>query len=416
MTAGNDHIVSQPPSLTFVNNAPPVYYLSASTPFDYGKKAGELMRNQILLLNLLERCQMKRLPMKNLLNNSENSETYQPFDFYSDELRGVSQAVHLPLVRLQALKRFCSHLFQGECTTTLSTGLATKDNTTFLTQNYDQELKSLRDFIQIVGTRIILTRFYWIADIRTMPYRYAYWGIPVFHEIPFFNEKGLGMGGNAILLTTNQSRIIDTGSGYSAYELERYTMMTCQNVTEVAQYWSTIERAWGDETPWPHFWDNSISLWCDREGGILMMEQTHQYHQFMFGNSTSITHTPEGILWHANHHQWLDPYLTGSVVFGENKKANSSYYRAARAHQLLLENYGNITLTVCEQITRDHQGGTDPTGEDSADICRHPDENLSSLTIFSWIINPEEMTVYWTSSSPCVSEFKKYDFSKIFPS
>jgi hypothetical protein len=162
---------------------------------------------------------------------------------------------------------------------------------------------------------------------------------------------------------------------------------------------------------WFHQYDGSSSCFCDKEGGILAIEQTHHYIITVFGNSTDITGAPEGILWHANHHQWLDPNLTGSVFPSENP---SSAFRAQRARELLEQQYGNITLEVCKEITRDHGGGFDPEGKDSGDICRHPDKNSRKITAFSWIILPKDLTVYWTHRSPCKSVFLKHDFSRIF--
>ena len=173
-------------------------------------------------------------------------------------------------------------------------------------------------------------------------------------------------------------------------------------------------RSSGKNKDGTHFWDNSASVWCDKDGGILVIEQTHNYIRTVFGNSTEITGAPSNILWHANNHQWLNPNLTGSIINGENNKANSSYMRAERARTILENNYGKITLWTCKKITRDHKGGTQKNRKDSYDICRHPDENLVSLTIFSWIIAPKDLTVYWTYHSPCNSIFHKHDFSWVF--
>ena len=174
-----------------------------------------------------------------------------------------------------------------------------------------------------------------------MKYKYAFCGIPILDEWLFLNEKGLGFGGNGMGITKNESRYIDEGPGMSTYMLERLTMMTCKNVSEVAKLWKNMERASGTYRDWPHHFDNSISVWCDREGGILMIEQTHNHIITVFGNSTEITGASEDVLWHANHHQWLDPNLTGSLFPSEY---SSSGMRAERARELLEENYGNITL------------------------------------------------------------------------
>ena len=57
----------------------------------------------------------------------------------------------------------------------------------------------------------------------------------------------------------------------------------------------------------------------------------------------------------------------------------------------------------------DHDGGTNPDGKDSSDICRHPDENNSGVTVFAWIVQPKGYKVYWTRGQPCETGFKEYD-------
>ena len=96
------------------------------------------------------------------------------------------------------------------------------------------------------------------------------------------------------------------------------------------------------------------------------------------------------------------------------EESASSPPRSDRAYELLVENYGNITIDVLKSITRDHGGGSDKNARDSYDLCRHPDKNASSTTIISWITQPKEMTVYLTHRAPCRSRFIKHDFSTIF--
>lgn len=162
---------------------------------------------------------------------------------------------------------------------------------------------------------------------------------------------------------------------------------------------------------WPDMFDNSVGLWCDREDGILFIEQTNNHFIAVFRNSTDITKSKEDIIWHSNHHQWLDPNLTGSKY---PKEDMSSKLRAERAHELLLENYGNITLETCKQICRDRSGGYNHKGEDSADICAHPDEKGARRTIISWIVEPNKYLVHMTSGSPSDNNYFTYNLLEIF--
>lgn len=380
-----------------------IVYINASSPYDYGREVGKQFFLEYKMIDILTRFFKRDKNDKEYINNLSR---FSPF--FLEELKGLSASTDINLERLISLHVSICSIFRGECTTTLSTGKSTKNNETFLTQNLDSGSVGTTIFWRIVSYKS------WIVKVATMKYKYAFWGIPIVYEIPFLNEKGLGFGGNAIALTENESRYIDEGMGKSTYTLERLSMMTCKNVSEVATLWKNTNRSSGTSRDWPHFWDNSVSIWCDREGNVLMIEQMHNHIMTVFGNSTEITGGSEDILWHANHHQWLEANQTGSVFPGENQKANCSYLRMVRAHELLETNYGNITLEICKNITRDHGGGTNEDGGDSCDICRHPDKNLSAITMFSWIIMPKELVVCWTHGSPCTSRFIKHDFSKRF--
>jgi len=384
--------------------------IKASSSYEYGLKAGKLFKREYRLIDNLVARFTKKIDIYQ--KNIENQINYmgQNYPFFLEELRGLSASTNIKLDNLIFLQNKLCSLFDGECTTTLSTGPATKNNETFLTQNIDGPTGGVKNLLGLIKARAFTLKC-WVVKINTMNYKYAFWGIPIICEIPFLNEMGLGFGGNGLGITENKSRYIDEGSGMSTYMLERLTMMTCKNVSEVATLWKNTERSSGTDRSWPHFWDNSISVWCDKEGGILMIEQTHNHIITVFGNSTDITGAPEGILWHANHHQWLDPNETGSVYPSEYP---SSDLRARRARELLETNYGNITLDTCMKLTRDHGGGYNKDGKDSGDICRHPDKNSLKITAFSWIIMPKELTVYWTHTSPCKGIFWKHDFSKIF--
>jgi len=384
--------------------------LNALSPYDYGLKAGKMLNAQYRFFNnifrIFEKWKIESIQIEKQIKNIDKY-----FPFFSEELRGLSKSTNIKLDRLLFLQNILCSLFYGECTVALATGKATKFNQTFLTFNIDSSLDSVGDILLSALLHRIFSLKCWIVRINTMEYNYAFWGIPILLEYPFLNEKGLGWGSPGTIFTDNESRYIDEGPGIPTMELEKLAMMTCKNVSEVARLYLNTERASEKGNGWFHMYDGSSSCFCDLEGGILIIEQTHHYIITVFGNSTEITGAPEGILWHANHHQWLDPNLTGSMYPNENP---SSDLRAERTHELLNDAYGNITLETCKTITRDHGGGFDKDGKDSGDICRHPDSSSSKITAFSWIIMPKNLTVFWTHTSPCKGIFFEHDFSKIF--
>ncbi len=393
-------------------NKEQIVYLTASSSYDYGLQVGRDFLFQYKMLDILARFfKNDVIADEDIKKQIDNIEKYSPF--FLEELEGLSTITNIDVERLVVIQNIINSIFFGGCTTTLSTGKATKNNETFLTQNIDINADTIVDFVGLIFYQVInrLFRRYWVARINTMKYNYAFFGIPILKEIPIINEKGLGFGGNGIRTTENPNLTIDEGKGIPTHQLIRLSMMTCANVSEVAKLWKNSERA-ADTTKKGHHWtDFGASAWCDKEGNILMIEQSHSYIITVFGNSTDITKSLEDILWHANHNQWLDSNLTGTIPRIEYP---SSAMREDRAHDLLKEHYGNITLEICKKINRDHEGGIDKGSRDSSDICRHPDKDSLVITSHSWIVVPKKMTVYWTRGSPCRSRFIKTDFSKIF--
>jgi hypothetical protein len=381
-------------------------FSTTNSSYNYGMQIGLRYTTQYRLLTIfcsrLCKNDFKKKNSNQLNNYEKMIRTYYPE--YFEELKGLSHATNINIDKLLTVQLILFANQHPECTVTLSTQKATKNNQTFLTQNWDAKYTNPIVFI----TRLFFTTHVKIhrVNFSTDHYSYVFLGIPILHEILLMNEKGLCFGANTIDIATN--RTIDTGPGISSYLLERKTLATCSNVNEVAYLWKHTNRASYDTEFWSFYWGMDATAWCDRNGSILMIEQSHSYIATVFGNSTNVTGGPANILWHANHDQWLDPNKTGSKFPWEDP---SSARRAQRARELLLNNYGNITLATCINIIKDHGGGTNLNGPDSSDICRHPDSNDSGITIFAWIAEPKEYTIYLTPGQPCKSILIKYDFS-----
>lgn len=398
-------------------------YINASSPYDYGWKAGIKYRLQYKIIDfLLEITKHNRTSSSFIKSRIDSIKQFYPE--FLKELEGLSDSTGIKLERIIAAQVLLQRFLGGACTVTASTGNATKNNETYLTENYDYSFEKKGIFkislLKIITIPIIRSytwrwnKFLNIARPGPQHYKYAFIGIPVISETTLLNEKGLGYGGTGTHITNNESRHVDEGHGILPYFLNRIAMRTCKNVTEVAVLFKNSERAANKNKVWFHDYDYDSSIWCDREGNILVIEQSHSYIKTVFGNSTDITSAPDGILWHTNHHIWLDANKTGSIYPGEEGVKKSSFIREKRARELLELNYGNITLDVCKNITRDHGKGSNENGKDSFDICRHPDRNDLSITLFSWVIMPKKMTVYLTYGSPCNRRFVEKDFSDIF--
>lgn len=387
-----------------------IQIIDASSPYEYGFKVGTLYAAQYRFINVIVRIFEKR-KIDRVCIEKQLKSIEQYFPFVGEELKGLSKSTNIELHRLFLLQSTLFSVCNGQCTTALATGKATKYNETFLIFNIDSSVDGIRDILLSTILHRVMSLKSWIVRIHTMNYKYAFWGIPILFEYPFLNEKGLGWGSTGTVFTENTSRYIDEGPGMPTLILEKYAIMTCKNVLEVARLYHNTTRASEKGKGWFHQYDGSSSCFCDSDGGILIIEQTHNYIMTVFGNSTEITGAPEGILWHANHHQWLDPNLTGSVYPNEYP---SSGLRAERTYELLSNNYADITIETCKKIAQDHEGGFDTNATDSGDICRHPDEQALKITAFSWIIIPQLRTVFWTHTSPCKGTFINHNFSNIF--
>ena len=381
---------------------------AAVSSYEYGKIIGcrfyLMFHFMCALFNMITPSCIKENIFKNVEQHKKTIKQYCPS--FLEELQGLSESLNIKIDALLALRLHLT-TFGGECTVTASTNPATKYNQTFLTENLDV---NSRFNLATSLFRLFFTKKYRIHNVKS-DLKYTYLGIPILFEYPLINEKGLGYGGTGTGITNDKNRHVDEGDGISPYILVRQTMMSCGNVSEVAKFWKNSPRSSHRLETHLRDWDYDNYVFCDREGGILVIEQTHNYIITVFGNSTEITNAPEGILWHANHHQWLDPNLTGSLYADE---LISSSMRANRAHELLELSYGDITIETCKNITRDHGGGYDKNKQDSGDICRHPDGHNSGATSFAWIIQPKTMTVYLTKGPPCNTEFTEYNFTELF--
>jgi hypothetical protein len=373
-----------------------------SLSYDYGLKAGGQYRFQYKIINFFS-----SINYREKINDGEVQEIINSMEQYSplilNEMKGLSDSIGISLNKLVKLKIRLTSQFRESCTSLAATGNATKNDETFVMQNIDPVFGAV--FSNILWR--ILTYKLRVRH-NTLKYKYAYFGIPILVEIPIINEKGLGWSGATVSITKDEERSVDGGPGMwgggMGYAWNQLVMMNCKNVSEIGYYYSDPIKPKTEG----YFWSDT---WCDREGGILNSELTYNHLALVYGNSTDITKSPEGILWHAQHHQWLDPQKTGSIL-PENYP--SSKLRAERARELLIKNYGNITLDVCKEILRDHEGGTDPNNKDSSDICRHADEDNLGFTIQSWIIESKKLTVYHTRGAPCKHNYINRDFSDIF--
>ena len=375
----------------------PCYFIEAKTSYEYGYKVGKILGSTIKTIILLSPF-IEHYNQNKIQNYTQTQISYlkKYFPYELEEFEGLSDCLHIKIEKLIFLRKLINSFFLDQCTVTLSTGKATKDNQTFLTQNFDPVGNNITSFLLHVLFFRFVSYNLWIVKVNTMRYTYAFFGIPLLREFTVLNEKGLAHGGNGIRYTSNLSQPIDEGEGLSLVSLRRLTMMICANITDVVNVWKTSPRESNRN-------DGIMTVvYCDAEGNLVSIESTHSYFVAVYGNSTNMTDSYEDILWHTNHFLWLNSSLTGSIKPEENP---GSVLRYKRCKELLEENYGNITLEICQEICRDHCEGFIPNEKDSADICMHPEVNAFRMTAYSYIVLPNTLTIYYTHHSPCKSRY-----------
>jgi len=376
-----------------INNELKTCYMRSSSSFDYGWKIGKHYRFQYHIIDLLARY-FKQIKIDERVVEDHLNKVSDFSPSTLNEFKGLSASTHIKLERLVYLHILFSYMLGSRCTSMLATGKATKENSTFLFMNLDGGI-FLTTLVRMFALHIWTTK-----RKNSKEYRYAFIGIPIIFENPLINEKGLGLGQTSTICSKEGYNKNMDREGVFINSFIRTTMKSCKNVYEVAELWKNTKISCHqvvDEI-------NQTTAWCDGKEGILMIEVGPDQIATVFGNSTDITGTKEGILWHTLHHQWLDGRKTGSILPSENIV---SALRANRAKELLEMNYGDISLETCKMILRDH-------GKEEHDgLCRHPKKKLV-FTAASYIVEPKKLTVYLASGNPCKSKFRKHDFTKLF--
>jgi len=247
-------------------------------------------------------------------------------------LKGLSQALDMPLVEVVAASIYMPSFLLRGCTTSVSAPPATQDGQVYLSWNVD-----IWATLKLLVTGMDLPLFT-VTDIPGHN-KYITFGIPLMAGIGVLNDKGLALVGNAVLVG-------DEGDGLTALEIPNMVMERCSTAEEAAKLIESLER----------FSSSSFSLFnlnylfADAEGGIASIEATHNYFAVNCGE--------DGILAQANHHQWLDRSLTGAPGSGPDGYP-SSWIRAERMRELLRENHGSIDLEKVKSFTADIENGVE---------------------------------------------------------
>jgi len=383
----------------------PIVQIKADSPYEYGLKKGQFLmkyyRKPIFMLYTLYRNFLSTLHTKAERHIKILEDLYPSF---LERLEGLSKSTGIPLIDLVSFDLIFPGFLMGKeaCTATAVSPRVTKNNQLFISWNVD-----LLYIYKIVVSRYFKPPPVIICNMSGT-YKYVEFGfLPFLFGFALLNEKGLAYAGTQV--TVN-----DTGEGLTSLELNHLAMETCANVDEVEYLYQNTERQSGIKKLNNVFGmtSNMNTLWADSEGNILLIEYTHNY--FASKRAEMIAET--------NHHQVLDPNLTGAPK--NDSYLGSTYLRLRRAYELLNQYNGSIDIDFYKNVfTADHKSGFIEDKPDIGDICRH----TLNTPNFPWdffkymygtacvvIIQPANFSAYYCPGHPCWMPFVLLDFRDEF--
>lgn len=286
------------------------------------------------------------------------------FDPYLVEImKGQADATGLSLEEIFTQKCFNEMMFHynnissGLCTSFAARGKATLDGKNILAQNIDFLPETPIDLLKVHhenGLQQFILSFSNSSEI-------------------VLSSAGLGMCANATL-GKNYAFNIPIGCYMPK-------VMRAENIHDALAILKQVARGIG----YYHL--------VDRRGNMFGIESIY--------NDFEVISPERDILFHSNH------YLTERFREEDNapQLQPDSYHRSDRIQNLLNQNYGNIDVEIAKKILRDHD-------KIPYSICRHidPSISISSVTLASFIMLPEEGTIYIASGNPCECEYTRYKF------
>lgn len=303
---------------------------------------------------------------------------YAPFiEDYSpeiaEEIKGIAEGsgkIYEEIIMVNLMEER-AYLSDTECTGFGVTGKATINEETYIGQNWDATIES----IKMKSVFLIKEKLNHGPDILA----YTYPG----------NVANAGFNSNGISLSWTSVPQIGNQIGVPTYVI----------VAEILR-----QKRIGDAI--------EAVLRAKRAGCF----------QFFIGDATeaySIEATPDDVdiayintyLGHANHYI-SEKFILKQDLSKLSEKLRFKWYRSSlgctinrcnRMNRILGDNYGNIDLETCINTLRDHVNYP-------YSICRHPitEENITGVTYDSWVMVPAKKEWWIARGPPCLNEYKKY--------
>ncbi|SKC66234.1 C45 family autoproteolytic acyltransferase/hydolase [Maledivibacter halophilus] len=337
------------------------------TPYEIGIQWGEGCKESILKISENINNSMEYFHQASKEQIISHAMKFFPkvreFDPYLVEImRGQADATGLSFEEIFTQKCFNEltlnyNNIAGLCTSFAVTGKATEDGKTILGQNIDF----------LTGTPIDLLKIHHSNGIVQFTLSFSNSS-----ELTF-SSTGIGICGNSTIGEDSSSNI-----PMGCYLPK---VMREKNINDAMGILKQVASGLG----YYHL--------ADRNGHICGIESIHNDFQLLY---------PErDMLLHSNH------YITKRFerVDTAPQLQPDSYNRLDRMHSLMNESYGNINIEKIMKILSDHDDYPNS-------ICRHidPSAEISSETLASFIMVPEEGNIYISVGNPCESNYVRYEF------
>jgi hypothetical protein len=324
-----------------------------------------------------------------------------------ERLHGIADGMDMPAVDVAAwcLRMPDVLLHPDACTATAVPGTETRDGEALLSWNLD-----LHYLFKTLFSRYLRPPPLVVCGMEGC-HRYVQIGVfPFLFGFGLLNERRLCYAAAMV-------RVNDTGEGLTSLELNQLAMQRCGTVGEVAMLYRDAERESGTGSPATAGGMTSSlnTLWADGEGGALLLEYTHRFFAARFG-----------LVAETNHHQLLEPRLTGAPVNDGSFSNTSSYVRLARAYELLRQHRGRIDAAFLrDTVCADHGAGVVAGRPDLWDICRHtlhtpgfPWDVLRFCygTVCSLVVEPSRYVVHYCPGHPCMVPFRTIELADLLTS
>lgn len=338
----------------------------SGTPYEIGLQWGEGCKDNLLkttrssfegMAAFLQLSKERIVSMA--MDHLTSMENFDPY--LIEIMRGQAAGAGLPFEEIVAQKCFNDFTCMAMtglctlCTSFAATGKATEGGKTLLGQNIDFVPDATIDFLKIKHNdglvQFVLSFNNW-------------------------TEYTLSSNGLGICINATFAKNHDFSLPVSGY-LSR--VMRQKNIGEALELLKQVARG----VAYYHL--------ADSKGEMYGIESTHDDWQLIL---------PErDLLIHSNH------YLTERFKARDTAPGiqPDSYERLGAGSALLERNYGHITPELVMEALADHHHYPNS-------ICRHIDETkpVSSATLASFVMVPEEGAIYIARGNPCENGFVRY--------